>query len=142
MNQNDMTKDEANKLRERFDKLNAIDNALIGVALGDEAFSASAEQYEALFSQAMQVARHQDTVIAAKDAEIERWSTAYEKAHNQAMANGSKANRFREALEDIAGMGISQSPAMNMPNEDWLSRLFSKCQRIAKQALEQGGGDG
>jgi len=50
-------------------------------------------------------------------------------------AQQREIERLREALEEIAGHGVSQSPAMNMPEEQWAWRCFNNLQWIAKQAL-------
>lgn len=56
------------------------------------------------------------------------------------LANALAENAIlREALEEIAGHGVSQSAAMNMPEVQWAWRCFNNLQRIARQALKQGG---
>jgi len=50
-------------------------------------------------------------------------------------AQQREIERLREALEAITGHGVSQSSAMNMPEEQWAWRCFNKLQWIAKKAL-------
>ena len=42
---------------------------------------------------------------------------------------------MEKGLRDIEGHGISQSPAINMPEKDWAFRIVNNLQYIAKQTL-------
>ena len=44
--------------------------------------------------------------------------------------------RLRDALEEISGHGVSQSAAMNLPEDQWAWRCFNRLQAVARQALK------
>lgn len=52
----------------------------------------------------------------------------------------SEVELLRGALNEIAGHGVSQPAAMNMPEERWAWRCFNNLQYIARQALTQANG--
>ena len=49
----------------------------------------------------------------------------------------TKLDKAVEALEDIANRGVSQSAAMNMPEEQWAWRCFNNLQYEARKTLAE-----
>lgn len=100
--------------------------------------------------------------LAAVGMDARLWADAFEQINpptdhgtmlgwfaNAIMAGYDEANRRRnrpdnalidtlvEALEEISNHGVSQSAAMNMPEEQWAWRCFHNLQREARKALAE-----
>ena len=88
----------------------------------------------------------QDEFSGEDDEDIERQMAQFEAEQN---ANArfiaasrtiipqllDEVERLEKALEEIAGHGVSQPAALNMPDERWAWKCFNNLQYIAQQAL-------
>ena len=62
------------------------------------------------------------------------WPSFMEAPHinEQVRELDALVDKLQDVLGEISGMGVSQSAARNMPSADWYYKLFSTCQRLAR----------
>lgn len=76
-------------------------------------------------------------------AKIEAAARAVAKAWNEQETAEARADRLAGALEQIGVYGcgmLNQPAAMNGPEEAWLRRRLAEYERVARAALNEGGG--